>query len=352
MLVAWPVGAAGAQSVDLNREKVRQEIRKLQIENRNASGIRGWVFSGAAGFGAIAVAIIGAAVTLRNQRRTAASQRQTAETDRADQQAEAQRQRQAEIDQRKVDSERRLDERFDEILVQLGSDSDAVQAGAAVSLLSFLRPERERFHQQVRLVTLANLKVIHAPAVIQLLIRIYEQARRPDETLQGVELDFSGAILSGADLGGLDLTGAKLDNAKLDGANLTATTLVKAHGFDVCLDGARIGSSANLAQAELRGASCVGTIFHSTRLDSAKLHGANLTNAEFQGAKLQSVHFDGATFIGTRFERANVADAFFYGASFDEKAIASLACARVLDNVHLDPEVEAELTRLKDEKEK
>lgn len=347
------VAAAGAQSTEeLNRQKLREEIHKLQLENRNASGLRGWLYSGTAGFGAIAVAIIGGAVTLRNQRREAANQRAAGEKQHEEQQEHAQQQRQREIDQRELEGERRLDARFDEILVQLGADSDAVQAGAAVSLLSFLRHDRERFHQQVRLVTLANLKVIHAPAVIQLLIRIYEQARRPDETLQGVELDFSGAILSGADLGGLDLSGAKLDKARLEDANLTGTTLVQVHGFDVCLDRARLGSKANLARAELRGASCIATIFHSTRLDSAKLHGADLTNAEFQGAMLQSAHFDGATIAGTRFDRANVADAFFFGATFDDKALASLARARNLDKVNIEPEVKAELDRLSSEKEK
>jgi uncharacterized protein YjbI with pentapeptide repeats len=313
----------------LEQEKLRQEIQQIRIDNRNAAGVRGF-FSTYAGL-LTGIAAVGAALTaLFNLTR----------------------QRRLDREQRSLESTRRLDERFSSILADLGGESDVVQAAAAVSLLTFLRPEQAEYHHQVRLVTLANLKVREQGTVSNLLVRVLEEALRTSAKLTATEVDLTDAELTGANLSGLDLHLAKLTGAKLRGAQLDNANLRGVEGKNVVLEGALLrGLEADLQEVRFQGATAAGVIFHEANLGSAKFQGADLKGARFQSARLQSAHFERANLSGARFQQADVNDAFFADATLDESALKTLLDARNYQKAHFSPEVFERLRVLDDARE-
>jgi uncharacterized protein YjbI with pentapeptide repeats len=313
----------------LEQEKLRQEIEQIRIDNRNAVGVRGF-FSTNAGL-LTGIAAIGAALTaLFNLTR----------------------QRGFDREQRTLESTRRLDERFSAILADLGDESDAVQAAAAVSLLTFLRPELAEYHHQVRLVTLANLKVREEGTISSLLVGVFEEALRTDVELTATEVDLTDAVLTGADLSGLDLHLAKLTGAKLRGAQLDNVNLRGAQGQNVILENASLrGSEADLQEVRFQNATAAGAIFHEANLGSAKFQEADLERARFQSARLQSAHFERANLSGARFQQADVNDAFFTEAILDESALKTLIDARNYRKAHFSPDVFEQLCALDEERQ-
>ncbi len=340
------IGAAAAAGVQeapvdrvaqqLERQKLREEIRKLQLENRNERGVRGFFSSYSGSLTAlltVLVAIGGLMLTVRQQTR-----------ERVRQQDQDRQQRDRDREQRDVESSRHLDERFTSILTDLGATSEAVQAGAAISLLSFLRPEHAAYHRQIRLAALANLKVAHPPAVTRILTHVLEGAFRTADALETVERDLSRAELERIDLSELDLTEADLAFANLRSANLNNAILTRARGFGVELENARLsGDKTDLEAARLREAKGAGALFHNARLVSAHFERAILPGAEFQGAQLQAAHFEGADLRGAKFERAILSDTRFVSreegkAQLDESALRSISRAIDWEKAHFAPE--------------
>jgi uncharacterized protein YjbI with pentapeptide repeats len=323
---------------ELSKEKLEAEVVKVRAEADNSSGVRGFFANYAALIAALA-AFAGVGIAVRGQNKEQTRQR---EADRT--------QRNQDLAQRHSEGARELTERFSQLLLDLGSDSEPVQAGAAVSLLSFLvHPDAAR-HHEVRLAVLANLKVEHPLAITKLLIRTFEQAMSSTEQvpLDPIELDFSGAQLFGARLVNLDLDGANLANANFTGADLTGTRLRGANGADVILDGAVLrGECTSLFNARLARAKCVATQFQGAELVNAHLEGANLRNARFEGARLQAAHLEAGTDLrGARFDGANVADTYFRDALFDDDALRSLRKARNWAKAHLSVDTAARFAAL------
>lgn len=325
--VAAPAGV-GAEDAGLPRQKLEAEVAKLENEAAASSGLRsyGSLVTGAGAVIAAFVALIGAGITIRGQNKELSRQRDEdrASHDRA-------------VEQREAESERDLVARFSARLLDLGSDSEAVQAGAVVSLLSFLDQGDKAFHHQVRLVLLANLKVAHTEAVSKLLVRAFEQAVSTGEVpYDALELDFSEARLDEARLTGLDLTGVRIRGTNLERADLRGSQLREARGRKAILSGARIqGRETSLFNARLAGATCVGTQFQGSDLVNVHLEGADLREARFDGARLQAAHLEkGADLRGARFDGANVADTYFRDAQFDDDALGSLKLARNVDKAH------------------
>ena len=122
--------------------KLKQEIKKLELENKKLSDGRGTIV-GIAPFLTAIVALLGVFITLwrhlSEQRRQRDLDRKNLQTDRI----------------------RRFNEKFNAVVENLGSESQAIQASAAVSIQTFLKPEYSEFHDQVFLILLANLKVQH-----------------------------------------------------------------------------------------------------------------------------------------------------------------------------------------------
>jgi uncharacterized protein YjbI with pentapeptide repeats len=325
---------------ELTREKLQEEVRKLKLENANQRGVRGFVtaYGGLVGLVAGVAALAGVLVTYRSQKRDESRQR---DLDR--------QQRENERIQRDDESRRRLDERFSAVLTDLGADSEAVQAAAAVSLLTFLRSGRGDYHHQVRLVTLANLKVDHGDSVLALLIRVLEAALRTDEPIDPVERDLSHARLRRVDLSGLDLNGADISYAEMKGADLTDAKLMRARGYHVELQGARLcGPEGDFREVRFGGEAILSDAnFRAANLRAAHLEGAILTRAKFQQARLQSAHLERSDLRGARFEQADLNDTYFLDATLDEVALKSISRARNWEKAHFSPEDDERLLDFK-----
>jgi uncharacterized protein YjbI with pentapeptide repeats len=322
MIPAHSQGAFGAstepesqtdQRSELEDEKLRQEIRKLRLENDRSSSPWDALLTSAPFLGAI-VAVAGVVLTLWKQI------------------AENNRQRKVELKQKDEDSLRRFDENFTSIVGNLGSDSVALQASAAASLSPFLKNRYKDLHRDVFMVLVANLKIDREIVVRDTLTRVFEIAIRKelDSIAKGEEerltlLDLSRAKLVRANLESLDFSQVEVDFAFADltRANLTGAQLPRVDGFGVILEQARV-SRTDLREARLNEAVCFKAKFHESNLVSATLKGANLQKAEFQRAHLQEVHFENSDLGGARFEKADVNNAFFYGAQIGDDTMRSL----------------------------
>ncbi len=322
-----PAAAPAGQKATarLERQKLRQETRKLRLENDHSGGWRGWV-SDFAPFVTALVALVGLFLAAWKQI-----------TEQSRQRGLDRDQREADRIQRERESRRDLDERFSAILADLGAVSEALQAGAAVSLLTFLRPQHQAFHHQVRLIALANLKVEHRPAIVKLLIRTFEAAMTTDEPFEAAELDFSGAQLSEVRLVGLELSGADLRSAILTGADFSRAKLNDVQGRGAQLEKADLSKRAQLVNARFPEARCAGACFDDSELVNAHFEGADLRRAKFRNAKLQAAHLD-ADLRGANFEGANVADTYFRKATLDDVALGTLRGASKLEKAHLSEE--------------
>jgi uncharacterized protein YjbI with pentapeptide repeats len=343
----------------LEKEKLRQEILTLERDRSIVPVLGPWL--------AAAVAIVGVILTWRKQVEEAHQQRlENTRQQAADRLAQAtavkeearlreldRRQQEAVLAQRETDTERRFQEGFAAVALNLGSASPAVQASAAVSILSFLRPEQRAFHDQVFLLVLANLKIMHEREVNKLLVRVFERAMRVqlrDKTLdRALLLDLANAQLDTIDLSRTDLSDADIGFASLKYANLRDTNLRRARGYEVDLGKASLsGADTTLEEARLRKARCEGTQFHDVNLISVRLEEANLTQAEFQRARLQSAHLDETVLKETRFEGADLNDAFIRGLrAVDDITLRSIARgARNWRNAHFDAEIRQRLEDL------
>jgi uncharacterized protein YjbI with pentapeptide repeats len=331
VVLAAPPHDARTAPPTLQQQKLQQEIEKLKHENANNRGFRGFVaaYAGIAGVFTAGAAVLGVLFTFRGQRKEQARQ---AKLDR--------QQRKNDREQREVESRRRLDERFSSNVADLGSKEEAVQAAAAVSLLTFLRPENADFHRQVRLVTLANLKVPHTAVVTKLLVRVFEAAVRTPDPLDPIELDLSDAKLARANLSELKLEGADLSRADLHSADLTNTDLKEARGTTPILTHARLcGERTDLRQVRWRSAEASRANFCEANLVKAHLEGSDLSDAQFQRAHLQSAHLDDTNLKGARFEEADLNDTYFRSAELDEKAMRSIVRALNWKKAHFSPGV-------------
>ena len=355
--------ASGTTStVSLSDRKLEAEIAKLEAETENALDDPGWFSENAALIAALLTGLAaagGLVLTLSRQIEESARQR---DADRSQRQRELQQRRderrredearERERIQRDTESRRHLEERFSSLLTDLGSDRGAVQAGAAVSLLSFLRSAQGEFREQVRLVALANLKVAHPEPVRKILLGVFEQAIRlapPGDR----ERDLSGADLTGADLSGVDFEGADLDDTTLVGAGLENAVLRRAHGTGVRLESAQIcGSDTDLHAAELRNASAPNANFNEATLTATHLVDGDFRGARFQRAKLQAAHLEGSDLSGARFQQADLRDTYFFNrrrsktATLDEEALATIVRAYNWEAAHFEPAVKKRLDEL------
>lgn len=332
------VAPAAKSKETLEIEKLRQEVVNLQLGNDNLKSPWTKLSSNAAFITAI-VALLGVFATVWKQ--LAESKRQM-ELDR--------RQRELDREQREIENQRGVDQKFTSIVADLGSASEAIQASAAVSIVTFLKPEYKVLHDQVFAILLANLKIKHREAVNQLIVTAFEKALRGkfDRAKEGadkLELDLSRANLTQSDLSGLDLTNADLGFAQLRLANLTGTILFRARGYEANLEKARL-SRANLNEARLQKARLNDAYLHECNLVATDMKEAELRGAQFQQAKMQAAHLEGADITGAKFEQANVSDTYFIGVKADAQALRSLVKACNWQKAHFDEEVRVKLEEM------
>lgn len=315
------LGAAPEGTADprLERQKLAAETEKIEAEIGQSTGLRGFVavvaapLTGFAAILAIGVSLIGLWREQRNQRR---------------QREDAQRQQ--------------TEQKFASALLSLGSEQEGVQAGAAVSMLTFLEPQHRALHAQARWAILANLKVKHSLVVHRLLVHAFEKAVRGHE-LEPSDLDLSDAFLSGADLRGHNLEGARLERADLSEANLGGASLRNVKGRCAVLARATVTGKADLFNARLMEAKGARANFGGANLVNAHFEEGDFEKAVFAGCRLQAAHLEGARLHGARFEGANLADTYFLGADLDQSCLETIAKAENWTKAHFSP---ATLTRL------
>ena len=319
---------------ELERLKLAEETAKLRHENDRATGWSGF-FTSYAPFLTALAAVGGLLATIRKQ-----------SSDQSEQ-------RRRDREQRETESERRREDRFAAILSDLGSERVATKAGAAASLVTYLQAEHRRFHHQVRVAVLTNLKLDHEEPIRKLLARVYVTALRSDAPVDQFERDLSRAKLANTDLTGVDLREADMAFADLRHCALAGADLTRARGLEVTLEGARLGSErgrpVSLIEVRFRGAHCDGADFSGARLVNAHLQEAELRDARFYGSRLQAAHLEQAKLTGARFQRANISDAYFHGAEFDLPALRSITRSFGWRKAHFDPDVRATLERLSGE---
>jgi uncharacterized protein YjbI with pentapeptide repeats len=311
--------------------KLKQEIKKLELENKKLSDGRGTIV-GIAPFLTAIVALLGVFITLwrhlSEQRRQRDLDRKNLETDRI----------------------RRFNEKFNAVVENLGSESQAIQASAAVSIQTFLKPEYSEFHDQVFLILLANLKVQHNEVIQQLLTAGFEKAIRVksdviaaqneqiDEKDEKIVLDLSGCALDGANLMKINLGWANLRKASLQHANLKDACLIRVKG-----EGAKLqflkGGGADLKKARLKGANLTRANFREADLKWVHFEEADLSHCKFERAFLQGAHLEKSVLMGAHFEQADLNNAFFKEAKLDITAISSIVKAYNWRKAHFDPDI-------------
>lgn len=321
--------------------KLREEVNKLQLENRKLQNPWERILS----FGTLVTALValgGFLVTFWKQMNESSRQR-IIDCEQRDRESR----------QRADGVRARLEEQFNGIVSNLGSESPSVQASAAIQIMNFLKPEHQDFHNQAFLILYANLKVqlrnIQNEVLGQLLVEAFQKAVRievganPDH--EKTPPDLARTYLKRAELSKLDLRGADLAYAELQSANLTESNLNRARGYEANLEKARL-SRADMGEARMRKANLSGAQLHETNLVAADLKETNLKEAQFQKAKLQSAHFEGANLTDARFEQANLSDAFFKGAIFSAATLRSVINAVNWEKAHYDAPVLASLQQL------
>ncbi len=326
-----PAVPAGAVS---DSDKLEAEVAKLHAEAKKLDGDNG-LLARLPGYGALvaaAVALAGVYVTRRQQLDDERKHNDDA------------------LAQSERESIRRFDEQFTQIVANLTAAAPDVRASAAVSIRAFLKPEHERFHEQVVALLSANLKFPRDDVTDRILGSAYAQAlqdHRDDlAALCGPGgPDLFMATLKRANLSGLDLSGSDMFKANLHGSDLSGARLVKANARYADLSSAAF-TGADLEAAQVKWANLKDARLGGARLISTKLQNAKAQNAVFNGAQLQDAIFDDADVREASFRDANLNNAFFRRAQFDEPALRSILEAENWRKANYDPVVLARLEQM------
>ncbi len=322
---ATPTATSSTQPSLLQEEKLRQQIRQLEISNENASSPWRYLISLAPTLAA-AAAILTFGVGWSTQR------------------AQARRQKDLDRIQQEADSVREFDTRFAGIVANLGSDSASLQASAAAILPVYLNARYAEFTNHIIRVASANLRLSGNNVVRDLLVEVLGTALRlqyrdADQMKVVAGIDLADAYLRALDIGGVKMREKfAADRADLSLSCMDKSDLWKAHLRNATLSGASL-RSADLGQARLDGADLTHAVLRGCRANSASLRDVNGQYAMFQGAMLQSAHFDNADLRGARFDGANLRDSYFLGAKLDPGALRSILRTDRWRAAHFDPPI-------------
>lgn len=354
-VVATPSPSPGTD--ELERRKLEQEIRQLELENDRTSGPMGW-FLAVGPFVTVVVGVLTLGATLWKQSHDLAAARRNSDEQASQWRAEFLRIQELDRANRVTEHLRRFDERISAVAGDLGSDSPTLRLNGAAALGLFVKARNHDLHCDLLNIVVANLKAGPEHAVsdllrghlTKLLRLLFDPGRALDPDL-GDRLDLTGVDLYRLDLHGLDLRGTVvLDVAfsDLTHANLRETRLFRARGGEAVLDHAHF-SRARMDEARFNKAKVTKApaYFHETSLVSATFDDAVLPGSDFRRARLQGAKFRRADLRGAHFEEANLADAYFQGAVFDEATLRSIARgARNWRKAWFDPAVLASLVAL------
>ena len=256
--------------------------------------------------------------------------------------------------QREIENLRSIDEKFNLMITNLGSQSKAIQVGAAVSIQSFLKDEYKNLHRQILLIVAANLKIDHNKTVCGLLINALEKILKMEIPLLRKEnkefvLDLTRAYLKNCDFTGYDLSYADFAFAKLRHANLSSANLFRARGVETDFQKAKL-TDAIMREARFAETDFQFAHFHNADLISAVLKSCELSGCQFYGASMQSAHLEDTTLMNVKFDNANINDAFFTNADFNTETLKSILKTKEQSwkKAHFDEVIKTELYRLEE----
>lgn len=337
---------SGLTSSQLQNEKLREEIRQLQITNSQTAGVLHELLAWAPFATALAaIATVGA--TLWKQ----ASDLEAAR-------AQLHEEHRSALAANEEESLRRFDSNLSGVITNLGSASETLQVNAAAALATYIKPRYYAFHADLLVVLTANLRLQPGEAVARvlkndlehLLRLVFASASGYGDDLPR-DLDITRASLPRFDISGIDFGNTAVDVAFADlaEANLADARLFRLRGREVNLEKAHC-SRARLGEARLNGAKARGAVMQEANLVSATFKNADLRGVKFQGALMQEAHLEGAELAGADFTGANLANTFFQGAQFDKAALRSIArgARRWRDNRNFDESARQALQALGD----
>jgi uncharacterized protein YjbI with pentapeptide repeats len=355
-------GASGTVDAELQREKLRAQIRQLEIANENARDSTRELLAWAPFITALVGALALAATFWKQASEAGAARKHFAE-EQANSRAAADRWQQefrrteAESRQlREEESLRRFDTNLAQVIGNLGDDSETRRVSAAAALATYLKPAYKSFHCDILTVVAANLRLRPSDATARMLasdlerlLRLIANAPADYEGELPATIDLARSHLKRLNISGLDLSTVVFDVAFADltEARLDGCQLFRLKGGEAILERATCSRSV-MSEARMNGARCQGAKMHETKLMSATLKAADLRDVEFVESHLQAAHFEGARLEGANFHHANLADAYFHDATFDEPALRSIATGayRWRDDAHFDPPIKRTLEAL------
>ncbi|PWD98234.1 pentapeptide repeat-containing protein [Marinilabilia rubra] len=319
-------------------EKIKQEVENLKSENQVKPIIK--ILPSFAGVLTALVAVVGVIISFFKYIK----------------------EKRIELEQKKDETKLRLVTKFDSIINNLCAASNSVRAGAAVSLLTFLRPEYKNFHKQIYLILLANLKTELSNNINSLMLKTFEEAGRlkfkefrnpikdkfPEEN--SLELDLTRMNMYRLDFNGMKgLSNVDFSFSKLQHANLVDCIFIRSKGFKTDFSYARL-SRSNLLEGRFNESNFEGVQFHESNLISAKLKHTNLKNAEFQKAYLQDAILDGADIRGAKFEQADLNNAFFRKIKYNDADLLSIIRSKNWEKANFSEETKMKLLQLASKK--
>jgi len=286
----------------LNKEKLAQEVQ--QLKNQNEPDFFGWLRTNASLLLSTLVVVIGGLIGLL---RYLAERRDSQKRFLEDRQAEREKQEEQQkrwLKDQDAEREKRAEERFQAVVVGLGSKDIEARTGAAIMLRTFLQPGYEQFYQQSFDLAVAHLRLRHVDPKIpepldslsQALITVFKEsfahARRileeqsaqlGPQSLDASHIQLDHAFLIQSDLEQVWMREAFLREARLYDAKLRGAYLRKADLCEGYLDGADL-TEANLTATNLS----------KTHLSRAKFRGADLHSADLREADLSKTNIEDA----------------------------------------------------------
>jgi uncharacterized protein YjbI with pentapeptide repeats len=207
--------------------------------------------------------------------------------------------------QHNFDREKHDEERFQTVVAGFGSERVEARVGAAILLLTFLRPEYEQFYSQTFHLAVSLLRLRNVDpnfpepldalsrALVTVLKESFPLARGPIPPFKPETLDATGAQLDNAYLSQTDLQKIRLRDASLRGAYFWKAQLQGAYLKHSNLAKAFL-ADAYLEETDLGFTNLTGAILKKAFLNRADLLSADLTDADFTNADLTNTHPENA----------------------------------------------------------
>ncbi|MBX3509203.1 MAG: pentapeptide repeat-containing protein [Parvibaculum sp.] len=246
--------------------------------------------------------------------------------------------RQAQIahDHRVLSEQAQITERFTKAVEQLGHSEVAVRLGAIYALERIAKDSERDFVTIME--TLAAFVRERAPCSTPLSLEDDEMEELQDDGMARLKIDIAAAIsvlarsiplnspirvgpitervdLRNADLRGLDMPGALLAGFRFDGSDLSFAVLTDANLDEASLARARcIG--INLGSVKANRAIFRGALLVGASLDGVKSKGASFANTNLRGATMSLAKFEESNFVRAKLRECDVVLVEFSGGDF------------------------------------